>query len=134
MTNPFRFQAELALDDVVPAGFIGERVYGDIRVTAAWQTRVRATLEVFGDLEPRDAPAYVELFFHDVFLLLNLASPGSFGGTISIIGGELRVRELSFNTGVFASTAEALRAVQLDAIRRRDVPVSLWAALIDIGV
>ncbi|HEY0158450.1 MAG TPA: CHAT domain-containing protein [Thermoanaerobaculia bacterium] len=29
--------------------------------------------------------------------------------------------------------AEALRAVQLDAIRRGDVPASLWAALIDIG-
>jgi CHAT domain-containing protein/tetratricopeptide (TPR) repeat protein len=29
--------------------------------------------------------------------------------------------------------AEALRSVQLDAIRRGDVPPSLWAALIDIG-
>jgi CHAT domain-containing protein len=31
------------------------------------------------------------------------------------------------------SPAEALRAVQLDAIRGGDVPASLWAALIDIG-
>ena len=29
--------------------------------------------------------------------------------------------------------AEALRAVQLDSIRRGDVPASLWAAIQDIG-
>jgi len=31
------------------------------------------------------------------------------------------------------SPAEALRAVQLDSIRRGDVPASLWAAVLDIG-
>ena len=36
----------------------------------------------------------MELFFHDVFLILNLSAPGSFAGIISMAGGELRVRAL----------------------------------------
>ena len=105
--NEFRFEAEIVLADAVPADVVRERVYGGVRVSAEWPARleaplVRVALEVRGELEPRDAPAYVELFFHDVFLLLNLASPGSFGGTISITGGELRVRELAFDARVFA--------------------------------
>jgi len=105
--NVFRFEAEIVLADAAPAGIIRERVYGGVRVSAAWpaelaQPEIRIALEVHGELEPRDAPAYVELFFHDVFLLLNLASPGSFGGTISITGGPFRVRELTFDAHVFA--------------------------------
>ena len=104
--NQFRFEAEIVLGDAAPADVVRERVYGGVRVTADWPAElagpeVRVALDVRGDLEPRDAPAYVELFFHDVFLLLNLASPGSFGGTISITGGELRVRELAFDPRVF---------------------------------
>jgi hypothetical protein len=111
----FRFEAEIVLADAVPDdlmrervyGGIRERVYGGVRVSARWPAKlagpeVRVAVEVRGELEPRDAPSYVELFFHDVFLLLNLASPGSFGGTISITGGELRVRELTFDARVFA--------------------------------
>jgi len=106
----FRFEAEIALADATPADVVHERVYDGVRVTAEWPAtiahpEVRVTLEVRGDLDPRDAPAYVELFFHDVFLLLNLASPGSFGGTIAITGGELRVRELTFDARVFAYAA-----------------------------
>jgi hypothetical protein len=70
---------------------------------------------VEGDVDRRDAPAYVELFFHDVFLLLNLAAPGSFGGTVSITGGELRVRELSFSPRVFAY-AEVFERVPLETV------------------
>lgn len=108
--NQFRFEAEITLADAVPADVVRERVYGEVRVRAEWPSElagpeIRVALEVRGDLEPRDAPAYVELFFHDVFLLLNLASPGSFGGTISITGGELRVRELTFDARVFAYAA-----------------------------
>jgi hypothetical protein len=106
----FLFEAEIALGEVVPVEVVRERVYGGVRVSAEWLAQlaapeVRVALEVRGDLEPRDAPAYVELFFHDVFLLLNLASPGSFGGTISISGGELRVRELTFDPRVFTYAA-----------------------------
>src|SRR5688572_32106693 len=104
--NQFRFEAEIVLGDAGPTDVVRERTYGSVRVTADWPAELagpelRLALEVRGDLEPRDAPAYVELFFHDVFLLLNLASPGSFGGTISITGGELRVRELAFDPRVF---------------------------------
>lgn len=108
--NRFRFDAQVVLADAVPAGVVRERVYGDVRVWAEWPAtsagpKLELSLEVSGDLEPRDAPAYVELFFHDAFLLLNLAAPGSFGGTISITGGELRVRELTFDARVFTNAA-----------------------------
>jgi hypothetical protein len=105
--NVFRFEAEIVARDEVPARVIRKRAYGGVRVSAEWPARmtlpeIRMAVEVRGELEPRDAPAYVELFFHDVFLLLNLSSPGSFGGTISITGGELRVRELVLDPRLFA--------------------------------
>ena len=108
--NQFRFEAKIVLAEAVPADVVRERVYGGVRVSAEWPATlvasgIRVALEVRGDLEPRDAPAYVELFFHDVFLLLNLAAPGSFGGTISVVGGELRVRELVFDARVFTYAA-----------------------------
>lgn len=108
--NQFRFEAEIVHGDAAPADVVRERVYGGERVTVDWPAElagpeVRVALEVRGDLEPRDAPAYVELFFHDIYLLLNLASSGSFGGTISITGGELRVRELAFDPRVFTYAA-----------------------------
>ena len=104
--NQFRFEAEIARTEQVPVEVVRERVYDDVRVSAQWPddlgTReIRVTLEVSGDVDRRNAPAYVELFFHDLFLILNLAAPGSFGGTISITGGELRVRELMFSPRVF---------------------------------
>lgn len=105
--NEFRFEAEIALAEAMPTAVVHERVYGNVRVGAEWPhdrttPELRVALTVLGDVERNDAPAYVELFFHDVFLLLNLASPGSFGGTISITGTELRVRELTFDARVFA--------------------------------
>jgi hypothetical protein len=105
-----RFEAAIAGSDAVPVGIIHERVYGDVRVSAAWPAdlttpELRLSIEVRGLVDRRDAPAYVELFFHDVFLLLNLASPGSFSGTVSISGPGLRVRELVFHPYVFASSS-----------------------------
>lgn len=110
MTEVLRFEAQIAGSDAVPAGIIHERVYGDVRVIAEWPAdlatpELRLSLEVRGLLDRRDAPAYVELFFHDVFLLLNLAWPGSFSGTVSISGHDLHVRELVFHPYVFASSA-----------------------------
>ncbi len=107
--NDYRFEAEIALADEFLTEVVRERVYDEVRVSAAWPAQldtpeVRVTLTVRGELEPRDAPAYVELFFHDLYLLLNLASPGSFGGTISFTGGP-RVRELAFDPRVFAYAA-----------------------------
>jgi hypothetical protein len=104
--NQFQFDAQLVRSEAVPADVVRERVYGAVRVSAVWPENlatpeIRLTLEVRGNVDRRDAPAYVELFFHDVFLLLNLSAPGSFGGTISIAGGKLRVRELAFSARVF---------------------------------
>lgn len=118
--NEMRFEAEIARAEAVPAGVVRERVYGAVRVTAEWPddlaTReIRVAITVRGDVDRRDAPAYVELFFHDVFLLLNLATPASFGGTIAISGGELRVRELAFSPRVFAY-ATGLRRVPLEKV------------------
>jgi hypothetical protein len=104
--NQMRFEAEIARGDAVSAEVVRERTYGGVRVSAEWPEdrttpELRVALVVAGDVDRRDAPAYVELFFHDVFLLLNLAAPGSFGGTISITGGELRVREIALSPRLF---------------------------------
>lgn len=123
--NEYRFEAEIVLDEARPAAGVRERVYGGVRVTAEWPGEVtlpeiRVPLVVRGELEPRDAPAYVELFFHDLFLLLNLASPGSFGGTVSVTGGELRVRELTLDARVFAYAAPLATVPLADVIRWYD--------------
>jgi hypothetical protein len=69
-----------------------ERVYGGVRVGADWSAMaeggpsVRVPLEVIDEREhgdERDLPGYVELFFHDVFLIMNIAAAGSFGGVIA---------------------------------------------------
>lgn len=123
--NEFRFEAEIALDDTAPAEVVRERVYGGVTVTAEWPREtalpvLRLPLIVRGELESRDAPAYVELFFHDVYLLLNLASPGSFGGTIATTGGDYRVRELTFDAHIFAHAAPLSRLPLPDVIRWYD--------------
>ncbi|HKO55485.1 MAG TPA: hypothetical protein VJ276_06365 [Thermoanaerobaculia bacterium] len=84
-----------------------ERMYDDVRVTAAWprfteEPTIRFPLEVTAEsLQPHDVPAYIELFFHEAYLLFNIAVPGSFGGTITTSGGEFRVRELTLGASVF---------------------------------
>lgn len=96
------FNSTIVREDAVPFDIVPERVYGEVRVSAEWSgDRDRVTLTVTGTLDRRDAPAYAELFFHDVFLLLNLSNPGSFGGTISIEGGELRASTLTLSPRVF---------------------------------
>lgn len=92
---------------------LGERVYrtdeGVVRVSADWShagddPAMRIPMSIAFDsatLGPRDVPAFVELFFHDVFLLFNLAVPGSFGGVITPAGGEYRTSELIFDAMPF---------------------------------
>jgi hypothetical protein len=110
--NGMQFEAEIVRDDAaVPRDVVRERVYGDVRVVAEWPPllstpEIRLAIDVEGDFDRRDAPAYVELFFHDVFLLLNLSTPGSFGGVISMSGGESRVRNVTFSARVFAYASE----------------------------
>lgn len=118
--NEMRFEAEIVRGDGVPPEVVQERVYAGVRVTAEWPDdraapEWRLALKVRGDVDRRDAPAYVELFFHDVFLLLNLAAAGTFEGTVSISGGELRVRELAFSARVF-SDARGLARLPLEEV------------------
>jgi hypothetical protein len=104
--SSYRFEARILREDAEPMDVVHERVYSSVRVSARWPEDLAApelvvALGVSGEVDRRDAPGYAELFFHDLFLLLNLAAPGSFGGTISVTGGELRVRELTFSPYVF---------------------------------
>jgi len=62
--------------------------YGPVRVRAEWpiareSESLRLPLRVSGTSDPG---AYAELFLHDAFLMFNLASPGSLGGTITLPG------------------------------------------------
>src|SRR4051812_22768570 len=69
------------------AEVLGRRAYRGAEVTADWAavregTTIRLPLQIVGD----DPLWYAELYLHDVFLMFNLAAPGSFGGTISLTG------------------------------------------------
>jgi len=69
------------------AEVVGRRVYRAAQVTADWAAvregeTIRLPLRIVGD----DPAWYAELYLHDVFLMFNLAAPGSFGGTISLAG------------------------------------------------
>lgn len=99
--NQFAFQVEMLRADGAPSGGVRERAYGAARVTAQWTDGLPIAVQVEGDVDRRDAPAYVELFFHDVFLLLNLATPGSFAGRIVVTGSDLRVRPLALSSHAF---------------------------------
>jgi hypothetical protein len=118
--NEYTFTCEVARQTRVPnvieffrgaVDALGDRAYGNIRVQADWAPLasdddiVRIEVTVIGLLDPRDAPAYVELFLHDAFLLFNIALPGSFGGAITMTGGEFRVNDLSFDAAPFACGA-----------------------------
>lgn len=125
--SAIRFEAKIVLGESIPAELVRERAYGPVYVTAEWPAElatpeVRVALEVRGAPDHRDAPAYAELFFHDAFLLMNLASPGSFDGTIAIAGGDLRMRPLSFSARLFAVARE------LETIPLRRV-TTWWDAL-----
>lgn len=129
--NHVRFEAEIVrADGAVPRDVVCERVYGAVRVDAEWPAQldtpeIRVALDVRGDFDLRDAPAYVELFFHDVFLLLNLAAPGSFAGIVSMAGGDYRVRDVTFSARNFgyASGLEPLPMAKVTA----------WYDALDLG-
>lgn len=123
----YRFEVEISRDGRVAADFekvtadadravwkeavavLVERDYDDVRVRVDWSAAgdgpsIHLPLLVIDEREklvPRDIPPYIELFFHDAFLLFNLAAPGSFGGVIAPAGGNLRVSELMFDAFMF---------------------------------
>ena len=128
--NTHKFSAEVARQSRVPnageffrdaASVLCDRAYGDILVQADWTPLasdddvVRIDVTVTGDIEPRDVPSYVELFFHDAFLLFNIALPGSFGGAITITGGEFGVNDLSFDAAPFACGAASVPLAEVVA-------------------
>lgn len=76
-----------------------ERTYGGVTVRAEWE-RNGATVTVSGEIDARDVPAYVELYFHDLFLLINIAVPGAFSGRITG-AGEYRMNELRLDARTF---------------------------------
>lgn len=92
-------RAEAAMD----LDALRERRYLDVTVEMDWtplrerKRLVKLVPVVRGELDPLDAPSFVELFFHDVFLMLNLAVPGSFSG---IVRGR-RICELRLDARVF---------------------------------
>jgi hypothetical protein len=117
--NEHKFSAEVARQTRVPnaveffrgaAAALRERAYGSILVQADWTPLASdddivridiAVVDAADRLAPPDVPAYVELFFHDAFLLFNIALPGSFGGAITVTG-DVRVNDLSFDAAPFA--------------------------------
>jgi hypothetical protein len=120
--NEYHFDAEITLSGraaEADRGELNERVYatgtGGVRVRAEWSAPngapvLRVPLHVVDDRvngDARDIPAFVELFFHDAFLLLNLASPGSFGGVIAVSGGDYRVHEVALDARVFENALAA---------------------------
>jgi hypothetical protein len=94
-----------------------ERVYatatGTVRVSIDWRPLLEREDEALVALEvqvaderekgdPRDVVSFVELFFHDAFLLLNLAVPGSFGGVIvTLADGWHHASEVALSARLF---------------------------------
>src|SRR5437764_11754984 len=86
------------------AEVLGERAYAGALVRAEWGSlqqadTVRLALRIVAD----DPLWYAELYLHDVFLMFNLAAPGSLGGTVSIGSSSFaldqRVFEYAWATG-----------------------------------
>jgi hypothetical protein len=128
--NEYRFTAEVARQTPVSnaaeffreaADVLRDRAYGNVLVQADWTPLasdddiVRIDVTVNGDLDPRDVPAYVELFFHDAFLVFNIALPGSFGGAITVTGGDFRVNDLFFDAALFACGASSMPLAEVIA-------------------
>jgi hypothetical protein len=161
--NNYIFDAEIALSPRMSADLnplldatlwrsaqevLRERIYstaaGPIRVRPQWvmppsdEPMLSMALRVVderGRLDPREVPAFVELFFHDVFLLFNIAVPGSFSGLITAVGGEYRVDELAFDAAPFEyAWVHALRSgfPELEALPLADV--LRWYERLGLGI
>lgn len=61
------------------ADLFRERAYGDVRVAAEWVDETAIRLRVDGADRESDARSFVDFYAHELFLLLNLAVPGSLG-------------------------------------------------------
>lgn len=113
---------------------------GDVvRLRADWTPLQRGDSIVPISVEVTDErggyyPPLVERFFHDAFLLFNIAVPGAFGGVISMTGGKYRVNELTFDASLFEyAWVGALRAgaPSIKALPLADVIA--WYSALGIG-
>lgn len=126
--NEHHFDAEILLSDRALESTreaLAGRAYatgaGTVRVQAEWSVPngapvIRVPVRVVDERpggDARDIPAFVELFFHDAFLLFNLAAPGSFGGVVSVSGGSYRVNELALHARLFEYASPALAELPL---------------------
>lgn len=134
--SEYHFEAEISGGLTVDASALRERAYrgaaGVVRVRAEWpgasdEPSFRMPVQVIdasASVDARDVPAYVELFFHDAFLMLNLAQPGSFSGVVATSGGELRVRELALDASIFMYAKAA--SLPLQEVAAWYDSVELW--------
>ncbi|MDQ3283219.1 MAG: hypothetical protein M3Q69_17615 [Acidobacteriota bacterium] len=108
--SEYHFEAEITGKLELNADALRERVYrgegGVVGLRVDWPMAqeapsLRVAIDVVAEVAARDVPAFVELFFHDAFLMMNIAKPGSFGGVIATSGGEFRVNELTLSTHLF---------------------------------
>src|SRR5688572_546249 len=108
------------------AEVLRERTYGAVRVQVDWDPLVMRDREDEGPVQfevqvigadARDAASFAALFFHDAFLLLNLAVPGSFGGTLAILSGgselALSARMFEYAWATASSSIEPLPLVDV---------------------
>jgi hypothetical protein len=108
--SEYHFEAEITGKLELNADALRERVYrgegGVVGLRIDWPAAtdapsLRVGIDVVAEVPARDVPAFVELFFHDAFLMLNIAKPGSFGGIVATSGGAFRVNELSLSAHLF---------------------------------
>ncbi|HYO78330.1 MAG TPA: hypothetical protein VE010_17860 [Thermoanaerobaculia bacterium] len=130
------------------AAVLRERVYttetGAVTVRADWTamqpeaTIVQLEIDVEdrrAQIGARDFPTFVERYLHDVFLLLNVAVPGAFGGVISTTGGEFRVEELTFDASLFEyAWVHALRGRRLRIAALPLSDVTRWYDALGVGM
>lgn len=122
------------------AELLRERTYatddGAVRVRIDWD----APFEVQVDDEREnadagDASSFVSLFFHDAFLLLNLAVPGSFGGVLAMLSdGTHRSSEVTLSARMFEyawATAERNGGPVIEPLPLREVMA--WYDALQIG-
>jgi hypothetical protein len=126
------------------AEMLRERTYatgsGSVRVQVDWdplvmrdhadESAVQFEAQVSGAHE-RDAESFAALFFHDAFLMLNLAVPGSFGGAITILSGgsELVLSARMFEYAWAAASRNGSPSIEILPLR----DVVAWYDALQLG-
>lgn len=81
-----------------------------------------------------DLDSYVELFLHEAFLMLNVAVPGSFGGSMRWSSDRLRSRDLFLDARVFETAWATAATDEWPRIEPLSLPhVISWYDALEIG-